>query len=265
MDEGLLNQTDSFDASSFSTQAPSIVQPLTPIEQMFVDFRVPLFVLPYIPDSKAMITLPVCPGSTSFFTVSQISGDREAYSMEKDYENIPFIYAVKQPNSYSISGEFGDARLYFNDAKTSYWLVRNSVEELAVIFKKVIPGTQYKLFDVGIPSLDPATNESVKIDFEGISYLLRAIASPEVDQRVVKLSTKEPEFKEGRYVLIFNGRVKKLTKYNFILLHSHYPDREVLVFGKSSDEKFILDTNWPVSPLQAFGIALTLFSAPDKL
>lgn len=40
-------------------------------------------------------------------------------------------------------------------------------------------------------------------------------------------------------------------------------ERSVLQFGKSTDTRFVLDFKYPLSPLQAFGIAISTFASDE--
>lgn len=63
------------------------------------------------------------------------------------------------------------------------------------------------------------------------------------------------------YVLNFRGRVDKPSVKNFILEDRRLGDnaREVLLFGRVGSDVFNLDVAYPLSPLQAFQIAVTSF------
>jgi hypothetical protein len=42
-------------------------------------------------------------------------------------------------------------------------------------------------------------------------------------------------------------------------------ERSVLQFGKTSNTRFVLDFKYPLSPLQAFGIAISTFASDDVI
>ena len=52
-----------------------------------------------------------------------------------------------------------------------------------------------------------------------------------------------------------------------MLHHAVSADDAILQFGKSNDEEYILDFQYPMSPLQAFAIALStyVFSGCDEV
>ncbi|CAD7963171.1 unnamed protein product [Amoebophrya sp. A120] len=62
--------------------------------------------------------------------------------------------------------------------------------------------------------------------------------------------------KQGSYVLPFYGRVKKSSAKNFQLVEGSNEKEILLLFGKIKREWFALDFRHPLSPLDAFGIAI---------
>ena len=90
--------------------------------------------------------------------------------------------------------------------------------------------------------------------------------------QLISLRTKKPVWssKHEAWCLDFGGRVKRASKKNFILVAE--PGREdleeefgvneaLLLFGKVNDERFSLDYRYPLSPVQALGVALTTFAS----
>jgi len=61
------------------------------------------------------------------------------------------------------------------------------------------------------------------------------------------------------YVLDFNGRVTMASVKNFQLVRPSDHDRIILQFGRVGDAEFTMDFQWPLSPYQAFAIALSCF------
>ena len=58
-------------------------------------------------------------------------------------------------------------------------------------------------------------------------------------------------------MLNFDGRVTMPSVKNFQLVEPDDEERVVLLFGRVDRDRFSMDVQWPLSPLQAFGIALT--------
>jgi len=84
----------------------------------------------------------------------------------------------------------------------------------------------------------------------------------ERDRELFMMKNKSPKWNEAAnaYVLNFNGRVTQPSVKNFQLVD--YEDEEevvVMQFGRVGDNEFTCDFQYPISPLQAFGIALSSF------
>lgn len=54
----------------------------------------------------------------------------------------------------------------------------------------------------------------------------------------------------------FNERITKESVKNFILKEDS-TDKDVLQFGRKDDDLFVMDIHYPLSPVQAFAIALS--------
>uniref|UniRef100_A0A7I5E846 Tubby-like protein n=1 Tax=Haemonchus contortus TaxID=6289 RepID=A0A7I5E846_HAECO len=78
---------------------------------------------------------------------------------------------------------------------------------------------------------------------------------------IIVMQNKSPVWNEDSqsYVLNFHGRVTQASVKNFQIIHDHDPDYIVMQFGRISDESFSMDFRYPLSALQAFGIAMTSF------
>jgi len=76
-----------------------------------------------------------------------------------------------------------------------------------------------------------------------------------------QLMNKPPKWSEevGAYVLNFNGRVTMASVKNFQLVAPDELDEVKVQFGRVGKDLFTLDFRFPLSPLQAFGIALSSF------
>ncbi|KAJ1656657.1 hypothetical protein IWQ61_003810 [Dispira simplex] len=79
------------------------------------------------------------------------------------------------------------------------------------------------------------------------------------------LHNKVPQWNEEShsYVLNFNGRVVLASVKNFQIVSANSLDYIVLQCGRVSGNTFTLDFQYPITPLQAFGIALC--SIDDKI
>lgn len=62
-------------------------------------------------------------------------------------------------------------------------------------------------------------------------------------------------------MLNFGGRVTMASVKNFQLI-SHEDEEKILVlFGRVGKDEFTMDFQWPISPFQAFAIALSSFDS----
>jgi tubby-related protein 1 len=63
------------------------------------------------------------------------------------------------------------------------------------------------------------------------------------------------------YALNFSGRVTMASVKNFQLINESDRNEIYLQFGRTGKDEFILDLQWPLSPLQAFAFALSSFDS----
>ena len=70
----------------------------------------------------------------------------------------------------------------------------------------------------------------------------------------------------GKFVLNFKGRVTCASVKNFQLLDKKNPDQYAIKyqFGKVGKDKFVCDFGYPLSPFQAFCIALSKFDSKES-
>lgn len=73
------------------------------------------------------------------------------------------------------------------------------------------------------------------------------------------LSNRAPRWNSaiGAYCLNFGGRVTQASVKNMQLVSHDNPDRVIVQFGRVGAEEFTLDYAFPVTPLQAFLVALS--------
>ena len=111
------------------------------------------------------------------------------------------------------------------------------------------------------------TDDSAAASLEGYGGL-----ETEDQQDLLVYETKKPSWSEklSAWTLNFNGRVKKASKKNFLLVQNggtHDDDeaaeeggKTYIRFGKHSKHRFILDFRRPLSPVVALGICVSTFS-----
>jgi len=78
---------------------------------------------------------------------------------------------------------------------------------------------------------------------------------------LIMLTSKDAEWdKELKsYVLNYHGRATQASVKNFQICHSSKPDFVIMQLGKIDLNEFNMDFRYPLSALQAFGIALSSF------
>jgi tubby-related protein 1 len=95
-------------------------------------------------------------------------------------------------------------------------------------------------------------------------------------KNVMVLKNRLPKFNEGskKFSMNFYGRVKVASIKNFQLYHQNerkkichltilslLADFTILQFGRTGQDTFALDVFYPLTPIEAFSIALTTFDA----
>ena len=103
-----------------------------------------------------------------------------------------------------------------------------------------------------------------KRDDSMLDYL-KKIDGDEVSSKdkklLIHLKSKPPAWDEAleRFFLNFNGRVTMASVKNFQLIDES--GDMCLQFGRTGKDEFILDVKWPLSPFQAFALALSSFDS----
>lgn len=152
-------------------------------------------------------------------------------------------------------------------------------------------GSGYTLFDHGMSPENAVTDSALRrelmvifFDYDKMGPGRLAVAVPRVNdagtavvfrpreredgieeaarkrdtERLMFLENKRPKWDEavGGHVLNFHGRVTKSSVKNFQLSCDDTGDNTVLQFGRVGKNKFTMDFQYPLSPLQAFAICL---------
>jgi len=115
--------------------------------------------------------------------------------------------------------------------------------------------------EVALPKLTPGNQFIPWIGDEHHRMSLFSLAERKDYAQLEYYRNKPPRWNErlGCYSLNYHGRAKMISVKNFQLVRPGNVDDVLLQFGKFNDERFILDFQYPLSPLQAFCIALTAF------
>ncbi|GAB5354862.1 hypothetical protein AAMO2058_000155800 [Amorphochlora amoebiformis] len=81
------------------------------------------------------------------------------------------------------------------------------------------------------------------------------------DKKLFVLCNKKPKWNQNirAYCLNFHGRVTLPSVKNFQVSNADNEEHVVLQFGKVGEHEFTLDLTYPLSPLQAFAVALSSF------
>jgi tubby and related proteins len=92
--------------------------------------------------------------------------------------------------------------------------------------------------------------------------LAQLFEHPENRDKIDMLHNRKPKWIEqlGGYMLNFKGRVEVASIKNFIL-EDQVDGPDIMLFGKVNDSKFNLDMSTLITPLIAFGIALSSFDS----
>jgi len=107
------------------------------------------------------------------------------------------------------------------------------------------------------PSGERLVCRTMHSDVEGLVALQKKGTTQLIDPYI----NKSPKWNDqiGAYVLNFNKRVTQASVKNFQLCQTEDPDTVYLQFGRIDKEVFNIDFRFPVSPFQAFAIALSSF------
>lgn len=131
----------------------------------------------------------------------------------------------------------------------------------AVVYERNILGTKGpRKMAVLVPYVDESGKRTVwRPEKEEDGLIARYRKGNTRDMIILK--NKEPSWNEQlrAYVLNFSGRVTMASVKNFQLVDQDNPSKVLMQFGKVDTEKFTLDFQYPISGLQAFGIALSAF------
>ncbi|ETV89187.1 hypothetical protein H257_00552 [Aphanomyces astaci] len=133
----------------------------------------------------------------------------------------------------------------------------------AILFEAKVSSTKPRKLTVVCPPLS-SQNEVISQGAKPDTFST-LLDQHKADKRVTELLTvlenKEPEYEKGCYRLNFNGRVSIPSVKNFqLVVRGHAAKGIVLQFGKVSDKLFHLDFKHPLTPFQAFAIALSQFN-----
>ncbi|KAL5040177.1 hypothetical protein BDV3_002451 [Batrachochytrium dendrobatidis] len=123
--------------------------------------------------------------------------------------------------------------------------------------KNVLP----RELQVVIPA--PIIDESAE---SGFSTDIMVDVKSKNTNKLLFLKNKPPRWNEQTqsHCLNFGGRVTQPSIKNMQLIAENDENHIVLQFGRCGPDLFTLDVRWPMTPIEAFSIALTTFEAYDS-
>lgn len=107
----------------------------------------------------------------------------------------------------------------------------------------------------------PSHNKSNDSMLDCLKQKMEEEVPKSMDERLLRLESKQPAWDETmqRFFLNFNGRVTMASVKNYQLEDANCD--VCLQFGRTGKDEFILDVQWPLSPFQAFALALSSFDS----
>ncbi|EQC33305.1 hypothetical protein, variant [Saprolegnia diclina VS20] len=167
--------------------------------------------------------------------------------------------------SYKLSKKSGN---YIGKLRSSFGRQENVMisaqaekRELgAILFETKTSHSKPRKLTVICPGLTSSGEaKSVPSKGDAFSSLAEQVKLGRTSDLVI-LDNKDPEYEKGCYRLNFNGRVSVPSVKNFQLVLRGTKQGVILQFGKVSDKLFHLDFRHPMTPFQAFSIALSQFN-----
>ncbi|ORZ33683.1 tubby C-terminal-like domain-containing protein [Catenaria anguillulae PL171] len=136
-------------------------------------------------------------------------------------------------------------------------------ELVAILYEPNILGFKGpRKMTILLPIMSPDGDRVRIVPKEESETLVERMKS-DTDPLLLKLHNKSPQWNEEThsYVLNFNGRVTVASVKNFQVVHAHDLDYIIMQFGRADEGTFSMDAQYPLSPVQAFGICLSSFDA----
>jgi tubby-related protein 1 len=114
---------------------------------------------------------------------------------------------------------------------------------------------------VVLPKMDEETKKAITVKPAQASQTLLGYFDEADLTHITVHHNRQPNWNEKTqsYVLNFNGRVTQASVKNFQITESDNPQSTIMQFGRIRNDNFTMDYRYPLSAVQAFGIALSSF------
>jgi len=114
---------------------------------------------------------------------------------------------------------------------------------------------------VVLPKMDDESKKAITIKPAQASQTLLGYFDEADLTHITVHHNRQPNWNEKTqsYVLNFNGRVTQASVKNFQITESDNPQSTIMQFGRIRNDNFTMDYCYPLSAVQAFGIALSSF------
>lgn len=135
-------------------------------------------------------------------------------------------------------------------------------ELIAVLYEPNLLGKNGpRKMTVLLPAMDPETNEQIEVRPTKESECIIDRHKAKDDHELLVLHNKIPQWNDETqtYILNFSGRVLLTSVKNFQVVHDDDLEYLIVQFGRVTNDTFTVDCVYPMSPLQAFAVALSSF------
>lgn len=160
------------------------------------------------------------------------------------------IYSTRDFQNSSIVG-----KLHSYSNKSEFILYDNGEDKRRYLLQiNFIKDKRYQRFLVYLPNDDYFNNKKFNLDKNHNDKL-----SLINDNSINILESDKPkyDFQLGKFVDSYSSRVKEKSKWNFKISKEN---SKVVECGKVNNSNYTLDISYPLSPLEAFAIALAIFA-----
>lgn len=157
------------------------------------------------------------------------------------------------------------AHVRANFLGTGYTITSNEGvpnEHAAIIYETNLLGFKGpRKMTVVIPTMKHDNEANTIVSTNNSDSILLMFQVNPTHQNLVELHNKIPQWNEETesFVLNFDNRVTIASVKNFQIVHDDDLEYIIMQFGRIANDEFTMDIQYPLSPIQAFGIALSSF------